>query len=45
MQPLSKHMVNVLSDMPRDASGMVFPMTQNAVQEAWKGARDNALVP
>ncbi|MDO9093373.1 MAG: tyrosine-type recombinase/integrase [Rubrivivax sp.] len=45
MQPLSKHIVIVLSDMPRDASGMVFPMTKNAVQEAWKGARDNALVP
>lgn len=43
--PLSQHIVNVLSDMPRDASGRVFPMTSNAVKMAWNGVREKAGLP
>ena len=45
MQPLSKHVVSVLSEMPRTDSALVFPMTKNAVKMAWNGVRDKALLP
>ena len=43
--PLSLHIVNVLSDMPRHASGKVFPLSNNAVDMAWDGIRIKAGLP
>ncbi len=43
--PLSQHIVGVLRDMPRDASGRIFPMSANAVDMAWDGVRVKAGVP
>lgn len=43
--PLSLHIVNVLSDMPRHASGKVFPLSNNAVDMAWDGVRIKAGLP
>ena len=43
--PLSLHIVRVLSDMPRDPSGKVFPLTKNAVKMAWDGVRLKANLP
>jgi integrase len=40
--PLSKHIVSVLSNMQRQLSGPVFPMTANAVDQAWDGVREKA---
>jgi integrase len=43
--PLSKHAVSVLRQLPRDASGRIFPMTANAVDLAWDGVRQKAGLP
>jgi integrase len=43
--PLTKHAVEVLSTMPRDDSGFVFPISANAVNMAWEGVRIKAGVP
>jgi integrase len=40
MAPLSRHLLNVLSDMQRSDCGFVFPMTANAVKMAWNGVRE-----
>lgn len=43
--PLTQHAVQVLSAMPRDDSGFVFPMSANAVDMAWDGVRLKAGLP
>lgn len=43
--PLSKPVVDILSGLPRDVSGRVFPMSANAVDMAWDEVRKKAGVP
>ncbi len=43
--PLSQHIVGVLRETPRHASGRIFPMSANAVDMAWDGVRVKAGVP
>ncbi len=43
--PLSRRVVELLSKLPRDPSGKVFPMTPNAVKCAWDGVRKKANLP
>lgn len=43
--PLTLHAVQVLSEMPRNDSGFVFPMSANAVNMAWDGVRVKAGLP
>ncbi|MBC7703248.1 MAG: tyrosine-type recombinase/integrase [Rhodoferax sp.] len=43
--PLTQTAVRLLEGLPRDASGLVFPMTANAVSCAWNGVRIKAGVP
>ena len=38
--PLSKKAVQILRDMPVHPSGRYFPMSGNAIRQAWKGVRD-----
>lgn len=42
---MTQHAVRVLSEMARNESGMVFPMTANAVDCAWDGVRVKAGIP
>lgn len=39
---ISKPLQQMLRQLHRDSSGLVFPMTQNAVNMAWDGIRDKA---
>jgi integrase len=43
--PMTQLAVRVLREMPRSDSGMVFPMTANAVDCAWDGVRVKAGIP
>lgn len=42
---LSKHLVSVLSNLPKPHTGPVFPITSNAVDMAWDGVRIKAGLP
>jgi integrase len=43
--PLTRTAVTILKKLPRHASGRLFPMSANAVDLAWEGARNKAGVP
>lgn len=43
--PLAPRVVEVLSHLPRHESGLVFPMSANAVDMAWDGVRQKAGLP
>jgi len=43
--PLSQHACTVLASMPRKETGLVFPFTDDAVQQMWEGVRDKAGLP
>lgn len=45
VMPLSQHAANILANMPRPETGRVFPFSENAVQEMWKGVRTKAGIP
>ena len=41
----SSEVTEVLRNIPHDPSGMVFPMSKNAVKMVWQGVRINADLP
>ena len=43
--PLSQRSVEILRNSPRLDSELVFPMTSNALDMAWKGVRERAGLP
>lgn len=43
--PLALRVKDVLSSVPRDSSGRVFPLTQRAVESAWRRVRARAGLP
>jgi len=43
--PLARRVVELLAQLPRHPSGLVFPMTANAVKCAWDGVRAKAGLP
>jgi len=42
--PLSTSALAVLQDLPRDLSGWVFPISESAVEQAWRRARKRANI-
>jgi integrase len=43
--PLSTHAIQILTDMPRNLDGRVFPVTHEVVSQAFNRARRQARVP